>query len=207
MTITNTTTKVGYTGDGITVAFPVPFPFFDTDELEVVERVISTGAETVKVLTTHYTVSGGNGSTGTVTALAAPTALVQWFILRKTFLVQETDYPQNDPFPAESHERALDRGIAISQELREILDRALKIPKTDPSTAGTELPVGVISPGHHTAVRAEHCRVGTTSTDADNGLPHQCTGHRHQCGRGPLRGVSHAETSIAIEAPGRQGAI
>lgn len=143
MTITNTTTKVGYTGDGITVAFPVPFPFFDTDELEVVERVVSTGVETTKALTTHYTVSGGNGSTGTVTALVAPTASVQWFILRKTSIVQETDYPQNDPFPAESHERALDRGIAISQELREILDRALKIPKTDPSTAGTELPATV----------------------------------------------------------------
>jgi len=144
MTITNTTTKVGYTGDGITVAFPVPFPFFDTDELEVVERVVSTGAETVKVLTTHYTVSGGNGSTGTVTSVSgAPPATVQWFILRKTSIVQETDYPQNDPFPAESHERALDRGIAISQELREILDRALKIPKTDPSTAGTELPATV----------------------------------------------------------------
>lgn len=143
MTITNTTTKVGYTGDGVTVAFPVPFPFFDTDELEVVERVISTGAETTKALTTHYTVMGGNGSTGTVTALAAPTASVQWFILRKTSIVQETDYPQNDPFPAESHERALDRGIAISQELREILDRAFKIPKTDPSTAGTELPATV----------------------------------------------------------------
>lgn len=140
MTITNTTTKVGYTGDGVTVAFPVPFPFFDTDELEVVERVISTGVETIKVLTTHYKVMGGNGSTGTVTALAAPTAMVQWHILRKTSIVQETDYPQNDPFPAESHERALDRGIAISQELKEILDRAIKIPKTDPSTAGTELP-------------------------------------------------------------------
>lgn len=34
----------------------------------------------------------------------------------------------------------MDRGIAISQELKEILDRAIKIPKTDPSTAGTELP-------------------------------------------------------------------
>lgn len=144
MTITNTTTKVGYTGDGITVAFPVPFPFFDMDEVEVIERVVSTGVETVKVLTTHYTVSGGNGSTGTVTSVSgAPPATVQWFILRKTAIVQETDYPQNDPFPAESHERALDRGIAISQELREILDRAIKIPKTDPASAGTELPATV----------------------------------------------------------------
>lgn len=143
MTIATTVTKVGYTGDGVTVAFAVPFPFFNNNELEVIERVIATGAETVKTLTTHYTVAGGNGETGTVTALVAPASAVQWHIRRKTDVVQETDYPENDPFPAESHERALDRLTAIAQEQDEVIDRALKIPATDSTSINTTLPSSV----------------------------------------------------------------
>ena len=72
MTVSTTTTKVIYNGDGATTAFPTTFEFFDAADLEVIERVITTGAETVKTLTTDYTVSGGNGSSGTVTAVTAP---------------------------------------------------------------------------------------------------------------------------------------
>lgn len=131
MTLSTTTAKVGYLGNGTTTAFAVPFAFFAAAELEVVERVIATGVETPRALTTHYTVTGGNGSTGTVTAVAAPPATVTWTIARKTARTQLTDYLTGDAFPAETHERALDRLTALVQEIEEILGRSLRIPITD----------------------------------------------------------------------------
>ena len=143
MTISSTTTSVAFTGDGVTTAFATGFVFFGADEIEVVERVIATGVETVKTLTTHYTVSGGNGSTGTVTAVSPPASTVQWHIRRKTNRLQEADYTPNDPFPAETHERALDRAAARDQEIDADLARTPKFPKTDPSGSIGDLPSSV----------------------------------------------------------------
>lgn len=148
MTVSSTVTRVTYTGNGTTIDFPTTFPFFAASEIEVIERVIATGAETVKTLTTHYTVSGGNGSTGTVRAeLGAPSSSVQWIIRRKTARTQAIDYTPNDPFPAETHEQGLDRLTMNVQELGEENDRALKFPKTDSATLSTTIPSSVARAG------------------------------------------------------------
>ncbi len=127
MTISTTTTRVAYAGDGATVAFPVPFAFFDAEELEVIEKVASTRAEAPKSLSTDYTVAGGNGGPGTVTAAVAPPGGVTWTIRRLTRRSQLTDYTANDPFPAETHERALDRLQAQMQEIGDDIGRAAKL--------------------------------------------------------------------------------
>jgi hypothetical protein len=132
MTISTTTSRVDYTGNGVTTAFAVPFAFFGASELTVIQRVIATGAETTLALSTNYTVSGGNGSTGTVTAVVAPAATVQWTILRSTARTQLVDYVPNDPFPAETHERALDRLTAQVQEIERDTGRSLRVPASDP---------------------------------------------------------------------------
>lgn len=140
MTVSSTTTRIAYTGNGATTAFPVPFVFFGEDEVEVIERTIATGSETTKTLTTHYSVSGGNGSTGTVTAVSAPASTVEWHIRRRTARTQLVDYTPNDPFPSETHERALDRLTAIGQEIGETAERALVVPVTDPTDVTLQLP-------------------------------------------------------------------
>lgn len=147
MTINTTASRQDYLGDGVSTIFAVPFPFFDQTELRVIERVIATGAETLLVLGSAYTVSGGNGATGSVTALAAPASTKQWTILRNTRRTQEVDYQPNDPFPAETHERALDRVTALVQENERDQARAVRVPETDP-TGGLTLPT--------TAERANH---------------------------------------------------
>jgi hypothetical protein len=131
MTISSTTNTVSYTGNGSTTAFAVPYAFFGTgttSEIQVVEVVIATGAETVKSNGSDYTVAGGSGTTGTVTAATAPASTVKWVINRATTQTQETDYVENDPFPAESHEEALDRLTAIDQEQQRALDRTAQLP-------------------------------------------------------------------------------
>ncbi len=140
MTIATTISTVAYTGNGVTTAFAVPYAFFDASDLEVIERTIATGAEVVLALTTHYTVTGGAGSTGTVTAVTAPAATVTWTIRRTTAPVQNTALPSNDPFPSASVERALDRLTAIAQERARDGDRAVLVPKTE---TGSVLPSSV----------------------------------------------------------------
>jgi hypothetical protein len=131
MTISSTTNTVSYTGNGSTTAFAVNYVFFGTGtsaEIQVVEVVIATGAETVKSNGSDFTVSGGNGATGTVTAAVAPASTVKWVINRATTQTQETDYVENDPFPAESHEEALDRLTAVDQEQQRALGRTAQLP-------------------------------------------------------------------------------
>jgi len=131
MTISSTTNTVSYTGNGSTTEFAVNYVFFGTGtsaEIEVVEVVIATGAESVKSNGSDFTVSGGNGATGTVTAAVAPASTVKWVINRTTTQTQETDYVENDPFPAESHEEALDRLTAVNQEQQRALGRTAQLP-------------------------------------------------------------------------------
>ena len=141
MTISSTTTKVSYAGNGSTTVFAYTFKIFAAADLEVIVRS-STGTETTKTLTTHYTVSGaGSDGGGSVTFLTAPASGETVVIRRNLALTQGTDYVENDPFPADSHEDALDRLTMISQGIQEELTRSLRIPVTDPTSIDMTLPV------------------------------------------------------------------
>lgn len=135
MTVGTTPSRVRYAGDGTTVDFPVPFPFIAAGDLQVVARATADGAETLLEQGTDYSVSGGAGGPGTVHAAAAPPAAVEWVIRRVTARAQEVDYTANDPFPAETHERALDRLTMIAQEQDEALARVPTLPVSSALTA------------------------------------------------------------------------
>ncbi len=55
-------------------------------------------------------------------------------ILRGTPIVQTVDYTEGDPFPAETHEGALDRLTIIATQLQEQLDRSLQAVETSTVT-------------------------------------------------------------------------
>jgi hypothetical protein len=69
----------------------------------------------------------------------APASTVQWSILRNTRRTQDVDFQPNDPLPAETLERGLDRVVAIVQELERDQGRSLRAAETD-STASLTLP-------------------------------------------------------------------
>jgi hypothetical protein len=130
MTITATPSEISYAGNGVTTVFPVPFPFDTAADL----RVISTDADgNPVIITTGFSVSGGGGSTGAVTFTLAPSASVSITILDNPAQTQPTDYTDNDPFPAESHERALDRVTRIAKRLQQQIKRCLRTTDGDPS--------------------------------------------------------------------------
>lgn len=134
MTISSETNRVSYAGNGSTTAFSFPYPFLADADLTVVERVTSSGVDTVKTLTTDYTVAGALSSGGgTVTFNSAPTSAVQITIYRDPEVIQSLDLVENDPLPAESLEQAFDRGVMIAQRLSDRLNRTLRQPDGDPS--------------------------------------------------------------------------
>lgn len=148
MTVSTTTTRIHYAGDGASTGFAVPFPFFDPDDLIVIERAAASGAETVLVRGADYTVDGGSGGGGTVTALSAPSTGVEWHILRETPATQAADYRAYDAFPAELHEAALDRAALRAAEARTVLAQALRFPRSDPAALSGELAPAPVRAAH-----------------------------------------------------------
>ena len=137
MTISSTTVKNSYSGNGSTTAFAYTFKIFANTDLQVIIRS-STGTETVKTLTTHYTVSGvGDASGGNVTFTSGNTpASGETVVIRRAVpQTQAIDYIANDPFPAESHEEGLDRATMTLQQVQEELNRAIKLSRTNTMTS------------------------------------------------------------------------
>ena len=140
MTISTTDSRISYNGNGVTTVFSFPYRFLANGDIVVVS-VSSTGVEAVKTLTTNYTLTGaGDDAGGSVTMLVAPASGTRLIIYRDTDIVQETDYISGDPFPAETHERALDRLTMIAQEIGSGTDRSIKVPVGDSSSLSTVLP-------------------------------------------------------------------
>ena len=142
MTISSTTTRNQYTGNNSTTVFAYSFKIFADADLLVI-LTDTSGVETVKTLTTHYTVSGaGTDSGGNVTFTSGntPGTGVIVTILRNTAITQSTDYVENDTFPAASHETALDRLTAIDQHQQDRIDRSLKAPDSEASGYSMTLP-------------------------------------------------------------------
>lgn len=135
MTVSVTTSRVEYYGDGSTKTFSVPFYFLDDGDLKVYK------AGVLQTLTTNYTVSGdGSPSGGSITFVTAPTSAQPVVIFRDPELLQNVDYVENDPFPAEAQERALDRLTMIAQRNRDLLDRALLLADGEAGTLDMALP-------------------------------------------------------------------
>jgi len=188
MTVSSTTVKNSYSGNGSTTEFAYAFKIFADTDLQVIIRS-STGTETTKTLTTHYTVSGaGDASGGNVTFTSGNTpASGETVVIRRAVpQTQAIDYIANDPFPAETHEEGLDRATMTVQQMQEELDRSFKVSRTntittpeftdDASTRASKT-LGFDSDGNLTTV-ADFLPAGgdsamfqysTTTTDADPG--------------------------------------
>ena len=133
MTISTTIIKNSYNGTGSQDVFAYTFKISSTADMQVIIRA-STGTETVKSLTTHYTVSNaGNASGGNVTFTSGniPSNTETVILRRNTTQVQALDLVENDPFTADSVEGAFDKNLALVQELQEQVDRSIKIRGTD----------------------------------------------------------------------------
>jgi hypothetical protein len=143
MTVSSTTVKNSYSGNGSTTQFAYGYKIFADSDLIVIIRS-AAGTETVKTLTTHYTVAGaGDASGGSITFTSGntPASGETVVIIREVPQTQAIDYIANDPFPAESHEEGLDRATMTTQQVQEELNRSIKLSRTNTMTS-TEFTVG-----------------------------------------------------------------
>ena len=137
MTISTTTIKNSYSGDGSQDTFAYTFKISADADMQVIIRA-STGVETVKTLTTHYTVTGAGTATGgnvVFTSGNIPTATETVVLRRVTTKTQTLDLVENDPFTANSVEGAFDKNLAAIQELQEEVDRSFKVSRTNTITS------------------------------------------------------------------------
>ena len=167
MTVSTTTSRTSYAGNGSTVTFTVPWYFLANADLVVI-KTSTSGIETTLVLNTDYTVAGaGVVAGGTVTCTTAPASGDTLVIYRDPAATQLTDYQANDPFPAETHERALDKLTMIAQRVKDLTTRSFRLSDGDATTASTTLPspeASNIVGWNDSATALQNYDVGTLAT-------------------------------------------
>jgi len=127
MTITSEVSRVDLVGDGVNDTFTFTFEIYaDTDVLVYVD-------DTLQTVNVDYTIAadsienpdGGDVvfAVGSIPALDAVVSII--LNLPYTQLI---DYTEGDKFPAETHERGLDRLVKIVQSLKESIKHVAKLP-------------------------------------------------------------------------------
>jgi hypothetical protein len=120
MTIETVISRVVYTASSAQTEFPFAYKFLENADLLVyVDDDLQTSG---------YTVTGaGLDAGGEVTFAVGLTAGQVVAISRAPAITQEVDYVENDPFPAETHEGALDKLTMVCQRLEDGVLRAVKL--------------------------------------------------------------------------------
>lgn len=120
-------------------AFTVPFEFFDAADLNFYVD------GTKKTFPTHYTVSGGNGSNGTINTTSGNTVTgasggSTVVITRSIALNRITDFPSSGAFEVAKLNTELDRFIAIADDITDLTTRSVRLADDD-TTATLTLPI------------------------------------------------------------------
>ncbi len=144
MTITNTILRNDYIANGSATVFSFTFVVLSETSGYTIQ-VITTdliGAETIKTQGVDYTVQLNDNGLGTITFNVAPTLNHKITLLQNVPYTQETDYIKagTDKFPAESHEKALDKLTLISKQLLEKFNRVVSLPKSS-NLSNIDLPI------------------------------------------------------------------
>ena len=114
MTVSTTTRKNSYTGNGSTTVYAYSFRIFSDSDIKVYV------AGVLKTLTTHYTVSGAGAASGgnvTFTTGNTPASSASVVIIRVIPRTQATDYVDNSALSATSLEDTADKNLMLIQEI------------------------------------------------------------------------------------------
>lgn len=131
MTVSTNQVRIAYVGDGSSVNFPIPFPFYLATDI----LVILSGA----TITSGYSIAGGGSgtplvpSTGTVTMAMAPSSGLILQIVMNPPQTQIVNLVDGTAFPSATLDQINDRGVQISQRLQDQISRAIRTPDGDTS--------------------------------------------------------------------------
>ena len=132
------TPRVSYTvAQGATqTAFTVNFEFFDEADLNFYVD------GTLKTISTHYTVSGGDGSTGTINttsgnSVVGATGGSTVVITRSIAFARTTDFPSSGAFEVATLNTELDRFTAIAADISDETSRSMQLADQDTAVSMT----------------------------------------------------------------------
>jgi len=113
--------RVHYTATANQTAFAIPFEFFDDGDIDVYVNDVQ------KTITTHYTLSGGDGSTGTLTFGTGLTVNDKVAITRRIDIERTSHF-----FPGQTINRAalneqLDTLTAIAADNKDRSERGIRV--------------------------------------------------------------------------------
>lgn len=126
--LSDNTPRVSYdVASGVTQSsFTVSFEFFDDEDLNVYVD------GTQKTLTTDYTVTGGDGATGSITMSVTGAAGGSTVVItREIDLKRTTDFPASGAFKINSLNTELDKFIAIAADIDDEVSRSLRLTDYD----------------------------------------------------------------------------
>lgn len=132
MSLTSEQRLTQYTLSGAGQTLPTVFRFFDPADIKVTKTV--AGVDTVLVLTTDYSITGGAGATG----IAATGSVVMVAGVAADIITIEgvepqtqlTDLTLGGPFPASTLTAMVDRVAILCQQIKNRLDRCISVPNT-----------------------------------------------------------------------------
>lgn len=133
MAVETTTSIVQYAGnESSSTGYPVPFAFFLNADIQVVV-IDADGEETLLTLGVDYAITGaGNPAGGEVVTTDPVPASSTVSIFREPPFNQLTTYQEGGPFPASSHEAALDRLAMMAQSLQRRVLRSFRVTDSSP---------------------------------------------------------------------------
>ena len=151
MTVASSTNPArnDYTGNGSTTVYNFTFPVLkesnraDNKEYSIKVIITENTIDTVKTETTDYTVTLNEDTRlGTITFVTAPTATQKITFISDVDVSQATDYNNigTGAFPADSHEKALDKLTILFRQFLENENRAVSLPASS-NLSNLEIPV------------------------------------------------------------------
>lgn len=181
MSIITEPAPLSFPGDDSTVDSPINWKYFKKSDVVATLRD-SSGTETVWVLDTDYTLTdAGVDAGGTLTATTAHATGETLVVTLEPDNVQASSLPIGGLFPSVVVEKELDIAAQRDSKIEEVLNRALRVPKTDvQSGSGLELPIDTVrasnflacdSNGKIIAAAGTSANLGPVSTYIDTLLP------------------------------------
>lgn len=180
MSLSSTTNRNTYTGNGAVDTYAYSFKIFDEDHLVVtVSDTATPPVETTLTITTDYTVTGV-GATGGGNVVLVDNSQ-DWIdaegdlksgytitIRRVVPLTQTTDIRNQGDFYPEAHEDRFDKLVMADQQQQDEIDRSIKLPTTVlPADFDPSLPTDIETAGATIIVKstADGFEIGPTATE------------------------------------------
>ena len=134
--ISDNNPRISYTANanGAQTAFAVPFEFFDNSDLSV---YVNGSTKSLGTGSANYGVSGGAGSTGTVTFVSGVTASATVVITRGITIERVTDFTAGADINRAALNTQLDTLTAIAADQKSTIDRSLTLADFDDAAAMT----------------------------------------------------------------------